>query len=187
MLTRIKLRGVLGERFLPEFYAEVDNLQHVMSCLCANFPEFKSYVLGQDYSYEIFIVKGDIHQQVTEDNLTDMALVPLNGLTVVISPAIAGSGDKARGFITSAALIGIGLIPGNPLSGYFINAGVAMGLQTLLYGYPEKPKKEESTVFFQSSGVVTEDGTPVPLVFGEALIKSFQVISLDVRSEYKKL
>ncbi len=188
MLTTIRLTGILGEKFKPEIQAEVNNLQHLMSCLSANFPEFKPYISSQDYLYEVFIVKDKLKQKASEENLANLSLMPLAGSTVVISPAIAGSGDKSRGFITAAALIGIGMIPGiGSVGQYLISAGVAMGMQTLLYGYPEKPKKEESTVFFQASGAVTEEGTPVPLVFGETLVKSFQVISLDVRSEYKKL
>lgn len=187
MLTTIRLNGILGDKFKPEIQAEVTNLRHVMSCLSANFPEFKSYLLSQDYLYEVCIVKGQLEQRLSEDNLANLSLMPLDGATVIIAPAIAGSGDKARGLVTAAALIGIGLIPGNPMAGYFIASGVSMALQTILYGYPEKPKKEESTVFFQSSGAVTEEGTPVPLVFGEVLVKTFQVISLDVRSEEKKL
>jgi predicted phage tail protein len=188
MLTTIKLTGVLGEKFKPEIQADVSNLQHVMSCLSANFPEFKSYILSQDYLYEVFIIKDKLEQKASQDNLANLSLMPLQGSTVIIAPAILGSGDKSRGYLTAATLVGIGLIPGiGSVGQYLIVSGISMGLQTLLYGYPDKPKKEENTVFFQASGAVTQEGTPIPLVFGEVLVKSFQVISLDVRSEYKKL
>jgi predicted phage tail protein len=187
--TTIKLTGDLGEKFTPEMTANTANIQQVMSCLYANFPDFKHYILSQDYLYEIFISKANWTQQLTEENIKDIIQMPLQGSTVVISPAIAGSGDKSRGLITAAALIGVSMIPGvgTTLAPILLQAGIAIGLQTILYGYPEKPKKEESTVFFQSSGVVTAEGTPVPLVFGETLVKSLQVISLDITSEYKKL
>lgn len=187
MLTTIKFTGILKDKFISEFQAKADNLQQLMSCIYVNFPEFKSYILAQEYLYEIYISKGNLTQQVTEDNLPNISMMPLAGATVIISPAIAGSGENTRGYLQSAILIGLGLIPGNPFAAGLIGAGISTGLQTLLYGFPGKPKKEESTVFFQSSGAVTEEGTPVQLVFGEALVKSFQVISLDVRSEYKKL
>ena len=187
--TKIRLGGVLGQKFTTEITANVANIQQVLSCLYANFPDFKHYILNQDYLYEIFITKHNWEQQLTRDNIQDIIQMPLRGATVTISPAIAGSGEKSRGFITAASLIGISMIPGigSTLAPILLRSGIAIGLQTLLYGYPEKPKKEESTVFFQSSGVVTAEGTPVPLVFGETLVKSLQVISLDVSSEYKKL
>lgn len=187
MLTTIRLNGILGEKFTPELTAKVNNLSEVMSCLYANFPEFKSYVLSQDYAYEVFVAKGNLIQQITEDNLANMAQMPLDGASVLISPVMAGSGGNGRGYLQAAILVGLGLIPGNPFGSGLIAAGVSTGLRTLLYGFPEKQKKEESTVFFQSSGAVTEEGTPVQLVFGETLVKTFQVISLDVRSEYKTL
>lgn len=188
-LTTVKLQGILGNKFTKEMQLEVSNLQQVMSCLYVNYPDFKHYILSQDYLYEVFIAKAEWEQQLTQDNMADIAQMPLTGATVVISPAIAGSGGKSRGLITAAALIGISLIPGvgTTLAPILLQTGIAIGLQTILYGYPEKPKKEENTVFFQSSGVVTAEGTPVPLVFGETLVKTLQVISLDVSSEYKKL
>jgi predicted phage tail protein len=187
MLTTIKLTGILGEKFIPEMQADVSNFKEVLSCLFANFPEFKNYILSQNIECSISVIKDGWEQRITEDNL-EFALMPLGGSTVILCPMLAGSGESFGGLVRASVLIGIGLIPGiGSVGSYLVASGVSMALQTILYGYPKKPDKEENTAFFQSSGVVTQEGTPVPLVFGEVLVKTSQVLSLKVTSEYKSL
>jgi len=118
-------------------------------------------------------------------------LLPITGLTVEITPYIQGSGSAGK-LLTSIAMIGIGValvaIPGvGPVAvglgwGLIISGATGL-LQSLLFGNPSVNDDRRST-FFQSPGYSTKEGTPIPLVFGNVLVKNFQVISVEITSNY---
>lgn len=186
MLTTIKLTGVLAEKFIPEIKANISSLQQAISCLCANFPDFKSYILSEDYVYSLVVKSDNWQRQITMNNLEEAGL-PVVGKTIVISPMVAGSGNQFWAYLSAGALIGIGFLVGGPIGSSLIVSGAAMGLQTLLFGYPASPKDEERSTLFQSSGMITKEGTPIPMVFGETMVKSQQVLSLNITTKYKRI
>lgn len=186
MLTTIKLQGILGEKFTHELKAKIYSIPQAISCLCANFPEFKPYILSQDYVYSLVVKGQNWERQITQANIEE-CLFPIEGCTIIISPAIAGSGNNFWAYMTAGALVGIGLLVGGPFGAAMVVSGASMGLQTLLFGYPGKPKEEENSVFFQSSGLQTTEGTPIPMIFGETMVKNTQVLSLNITTEYKRL
>jgi predicted phage tail protein len=79
--------------------------------------------------------------------------------------------------------IGIALVTTGvaaPLGWSLIYSGATGLLNSIING---NPKEDAKSTFFQSPGFNTKEGTPIPLVFGEVLVKSFQVISVEVSSE----
>ena len=101
---------------------------------------------------------------------------------VEITPVIEGSGKT----LTNIAMIGIGIAlvttgVAAPLGWSLIYSGATGLLNSIING---NPKEDAKSTFFQSSGFNTKEGTPIPLVFGEVLVKNFQVISLEITSEF---
>lgn len=188
MLTTIKLNGILGVRFLPEVQAEVSTVREVINFLCCYFEDFKHYVLSTDWMYSVIIKSPNWERKVKEDS--PELLLPIDGFTVEITPYIQGSGDSDS-LLSNIAMIGIGIalvaIPGvGPVAvalgwGLIISGATGL-LQSVLFGNPSSDT--ENSTFFQSSGYSTKEGTPIPLVFGDVLVKNFQVLSLEITSEY---
>jgi predicted phage tail protein len=197
MLTTIKLNGALGKEFLPELQADVHTVRETINFLCCYFENFKHYVLGTDWVYSI-IIKAPNWKREVDENSPEL-LLPITGLTVEITPAIQGSGEVGK-FITSVAMIGIGIalttIPGVGAIGVNLGWGLIISgatglLQSVLFGNPsinnnpsEISMEERRSTFFQSPGYATKEGTPIPLVFGEVLVKNFQVLSVEITSSY---
>ena len=197
MLTTIKLNGALGKEFLPELQADVHTVRETISFLCCYFENFKHYVLGTDWVYSI-IIKAPNWKREVDENSPEL-LLPITGLTVEITPYVQGSGDVGR-FITSIAMIGIGIalttIGGvgamavNMGWGLIISGATGL-LQSVLFGNPKIVDNNNQSIiddrrsaFFQSPGYSTKEGTPISLVFGEVLVKSFQVLSVEIDSNF---
>jgi predicted phage tail protein len=197
MLTTIKLNGALSKEFLPELQADVHTVREVINFLCCYFENFKHYVLGTDWVYSI-IIKAPNWKREVDENSPEL-LLPITGLTVEITPYVQGSGDVGR-FITSIAMIGIGIalttIGGvgamavNMGWGLIISGATGL-LQSVLFGNPKIVDNNNQSIiddrrstFFQSPGYSTKEGTPISLVFGEVLVKSFQVLSVEIDSNF---
>jgi predicted phage tail protein len=197
MLTTIKLNGALSKEFLPELQADVHTVREAINFLCCYFENFKHYVLGTDWVYSITIKAPNWKREVDENS--PELLLPITGLTVEITPYVQGSGDVGR-FITSIAMIGIGIalttIGGvgamavNMGWGLIISGATGL-LQSVLFGNPKIVDNNNQSIiddrrstFFQSPGYSTKEGTPISLVFGEVLVKSFQVLSVEIDSNF---
>ena len=179
MLTTIKLNGILGTKFVPELRGQINTVREAINLLCCNFSDFKHYVLSSDWCYTV-VVKGKNWERYIVEN-SPAILLPINGCTVEITPVIEGSGRT----LTNIAMIGIGIAlvstgVAAPLGWSLIYSGATGLLNSIING---NPKEDAKSTFFQSAGFNTKEGTPIPLVFGEVLVKSFQVISVEVSSE----
>lgn len=191
MLTTIKLNGELGNKFLPELQGDVHTVREAINFLCCYFEDFKHYVLATDWMYSVVIKAPNWERSVDESS--PELLLPISGLTVIITPYIQGSGNMVK-TLTSIAMIGIGIalvaIPGvGPVAvglGWgLIMSGATGLLQSILFGNPNSPNNDDRrSTFFQSPGYSTKEGTPIPLVFGEVLVKNFQVLSVEITSDY---
>jgi len=193
MLTTIKLNGALGDNFLPEIQADAHTVREVINFLCCYFEDFKHYVLSTDWMYSI-VIKAANWQREVDENSPEL-LLPITGLTVEITPHIQGSGGVGK-FLTNIAMIGIGIalvaIPGvGPVAvglGWGLIVSGATGLlQSILFGNPSIDNNaidDRRSTFFQSPGYSTKEGTPIPLVFGKVLVKNFQVLSVEIDSNF---
>ena len=179
MLTTIKLNGILGVEFAPEIKGELNTPQEVVNFLCCNFPDFRHYVLGSEWHYTMVVKGNNWERYIIEDSPS--VILPVTGCVVEITPVIESSGRT----LTSIAMIGIGiaLVATGAATGLGISlilSGATSLLSSLING---NPKKEEArSTFFQASGYNTKEGTPIPLVFGDVLVKNFQVLSQEISS-----
>jgi predicted phage tail protein len=193
MLTTIKLNGALGDNFLPEIQADAHTVREVINFLCCYFEDFKHYVLSTDWMYSI-VIKAANWQREIDENSPEL-LLPITGLTVEITPHIQGSGGVGK-FLTNIAMIGIGValvaISGvGPVAvglgwGLIISGATGL-LQSILFGNPSVDNNaidDRRSTFFQSPGYSTKEGTPIPLVFGKVLVKNFQVLSVEIDSNF---
>lgn len=192
MLTTIKLNGALGKEFESDIQADVHTVREVINFLCSYFENFKHYVLATDWVYSI-IIKAPNWERNVDENSPEL-LLPITGLTVEITPYVQGSGGVGK-FLTNIAMIGIGValttIPGiGPVAvslgwGLIISGATGL-LQSILFGNPSSPSSTDDrrSTFFQSPGYSTKEGTPIPLVFGDVLVKNFQVLSVEITSSY---
>jgi predicted phage tail protein len=193
MLTTIKLNGALGDNFLPEIQADAHTVREVINFLCCYFEDFKHYVLSTDWMYSI-VIKAANWQREIDENSPEL-LLPITGLTVEITPHIQGSGGVGK-FLTNIAMIGIGValvaISGvGPVAvglgwGLIISGATGL-LQSILFGNPSVDSNaidDRRSTFFQSPGYSTKEGTPIPLVFGKVLVKNFQVLSVEIDSNF---
>lgn len=183
MLTTIKLNGILGTKFVPELQGQISTVREAINLLCCNFSDFKHYVLSSEWRYTV-IVKGKNWERYITEN-SPAILLPISGCTVEITPVVEGSGKGAGKILTNIAMIGIGIAlvttgAAAPLGWSLIFSGATGLLNSIING---NPKEDAKSTFFQSPGFNTKEGTPIPLVFGEVLVKSFQVISVEVSSE----
>lgn len=179
MLTTIKLNGILGSKFVPELQGQISTVREAINLLCCNFADFKHYVLSSDWCYTVVVKGKNWERYIVEDSPS--VLLPVSGCIVEITPVIEGSGKT----LTNIAMIGIGIAlvstgVAAPLGWSLIYSGATGLLNSIING---NPKEDAKSTFFQSPGFNTKEGTPIPLVFGEVLVKSFQVISLEVSSE----
>jgi predicted phage tail protein len=179
MLTTIKLNGILGVEFAPEIKGELNTPQEVVNFLCCNFPDFRHYVLGSEWHYTMVVKGNNWERYIIEDSPS--VILPVTGCVVEITPVVESSGRT----LTSIAMIGIGiaLVATGAATGLGISlilSGATSLLSSLING---NPKKEEArSTFFQASGYNTKEGTPIPLVFGDVLVKNFQVLSQEISS-----
>lgn len=179
MLTTIKLNGILGVEFAPEIKGELNTPQEVVNFLCCNFPDFRHYVLGSEWHYTMVVKGNNWERYIVEDSPS--VILPVTGCVVEITPVVESSGRT----LTSIAMIGIGiaLVATGAATGLGISlilSGATSLLSSLING---NPKKEEArSTFFQASGYNTKEGTPIPLVFGDVLVKNFQVLSQEISS-----
>ena len=193
MLTTIKLNGALGDNFLPEIQADAHTVREVINFLCCYFEDFKHYVLSTDWMYSI-VIKAANWQRAVDENSPEL-LLPITGLTVEITPHIQGSGGVGK-FLTNIAMIGIGValvaISGvGPVAvglgwGLIISGATGL-LQSILFGNPSVDSNaidDRRSTFFQSPGYSTKEGTPIPLAFGKVLVKNFQVLSVEIDSNF---
>jgi predicted phage tail protein len=136
--------------------------------------------LGSNWYYTVIVKGNNWERYILEDSPS--ILLPVSGCVIEITPVIEGSGKT----LTNIAMIGIGIAlvttgVAAPLGWSLIYSGATGLLNSIING---NPKEDAKSTFFQSSGFNTKEGTPIPLVFGEVLVKNFQVISLEITSEF---
>jgi len=178
-MREIRLYGELGKRFGRVHRFAVANAAEAIRALRANFPDFERAILDVAPAYRVFVGSqrladaGELHAP-SGDRETIRIAPALSGAKQGIGQVIIGA------VLIAAAVVGNIFFPGNPISPYLLNAGVAMvigGVAQMLSPPPkandpnERPENKPSYVF---SGAVntTAQGHPVPVGYGRMIIGS---------------
>lgn len=197
-MTQIVLHGELGKEFGKEYNLSIHSPIEGIRALSAMVPNFKERFA--EGNYYIYTGTGKNKTNLDEDTVclrtTD---------TIHIVPAVAGAKKKGMGkLLVGIALIGVAFIPGlntavfgalGGLAGSMGSAGgvvaakavssvaakaIFMGGLTLAMGgaaqmmAPKVGEQKESTLFGGTPDSV-EEGTPVPLVYGQYLAVGYPV------------
>lgn len=190
-MKKIRLYGVLAQKFGREFEMDVASPAEAVRALCAVVPGFRQHLV--DHSEPGYVVKAGHEARGAEE-----LHCPLGDTEVIrIAPAVAGSSAMGR-IVVGVILVVIAiyapyLLPTALQTSAGIAAvamfGVSMvvgGVSELLMPRPkfetdERPENKPSYAFSGPVNTIGQ-GNPVPIGYGELIIGS-QLISAQMYSE----
>jgi predicted phage tail protein len=169
-LITIRLHGPLATQYGAEHRFAVSSPREVVSALDANFPGFRrDFLAGGHYG---LLVDGDWRD---ETNCPDVANAPISR-EIDICPIIEG---RLHIPITAAVAAVIGQGVAANIIGSVLTLALLTGASLLLSPKVKKPtgkdgNKNENYIFSGPENV-TEQGPPVPLVYGRCFVGSVVV------------
>ncbi|MEO0826778.1 MAG: hypothetical protein AAFY20_18450 [Cyanobacteria bacterium J06639_14] len=174
--VRVKLLGRLGRLFGRTWRVRARTTQEAVRAIAANCPKLKAYLSDDSVGYRVFRGKAPINQ---EEELA----WPIAAECLIVCPTVWGSGGFGR-ILLGVALIGAGFLLGG--STWFLLGAtmILSGVSELISPQPSTPKSgetDESFLFSQASNT-SRDADPVPLVYGEPVIRSMPVLSSGVET-----
>ncbi|WP_042778021.1 tail assembly protein [Sinorhizobium fredii] len=169
-LVTVRLHGPLKEKYGDEYRLAIHSAREAVEALEANFPGFRrDFLKAEHYA---LLVDGDWRD---ETNCPEVADAPI-GREVDICPVIEG-----RIFGPIVAALGWVGITGTAATiiGGAISVGLLLGVSMLLSPKPKRPTGRDSArgenYIFTGPENVTEQGVPVPLVYGRCFVGSVTV------------
>jgi len=192
MLRNVYLYGEAGRLFGRKFRLDVSSLAEAVRALGILVPGFKHYVTTHNFQ----CVRGKSRKS---GYVLDEAQVPFNlgASDLHITPVIAGAGGKGAvigkiiagillagfAFFTAPALTAT--IGGTSITyGNLVTAGLGMaflGVSQLLSAQPKKKDEEDKgSSTFSNVPQVSEQGEPVPLLYGRFMVRNPPLISTGV-------
>jgi predicted phage tail protein len=175
MLSKVRLHGVLAEKFAEECEFKVSSVKEAIKALNANFKEFKK-VLRQ---YDFKIIADEKTLEV-EDVCT--ATYPFKELDIF--PVAHGEkGSAVKGIIGGLEIAAGALIDilsygslsaiGTPL----IVAGVSTIAGAVINSFMQPPQYDQSqdaatSNIFDGARNVSKEGVAVPILYGEMIVGS---------------
>lgn len=186
-MRKIILHGALGKKYGKEFNLEVNTAGEAIRALSANFPDFMKDI--RDGAWHLVRGKSlksgmDLdEEQITGFNLGkgDLHIVPYVAgskrgglLKVILGVVLIGAAFALTAGVGLSAAIGA---PGTMLGGItgtqvaLFGAAVALAGVSSLLAPEEKADEKDGSESFTSSGPgsTTNQGSPVPLVYGEVI------------------
>jgi len=191
MLRNVYLYGEAGRLFGRKFRLDVSSLAEAVRALAVLVPSFKQYVVAHNFQ----CVRGKSRKR---GYVLDEAQVPfkLGSSDLHITPVIAGAGGKGSAigkiiagvllagfaFFTAPALTAT--IGGTSITyGNLVTAGLGMaflGVSQLLSAQPKKKEDDKASSSFSNVPQVSEQGEPVPLLYGRFMVRNPPLISTGV-------
>lgn len=184
VLREVRLYGELGRQFGRVFRLAVATPAEAVRALCAVLPGFERAFLGKDgkAAYHVFVGRGALRRDIPEDEVQ----APLGSHDPIrFVPLIAGA--KRAGAvqtIVGVVLVAVGVWFEQP---WLVDVGVTMvvgGVIQLLSPQRKKEQRNEGLPSYAFDGPVnnTEQGGPVPLLFGRLICGSV-VVSQGLSTE----
>jgi predicted phage tail protein len=180
-LRDVRLYGVLGRQFGRVFRLAVSSPAEAVRALSAVLPGFERAFLGRDgrQAYHVFVGRGKQRRDLGEEEVGDIVG---SEQTIRFVPVIAGA---KRGGVLQTVVGYALMVAGAYVSIYSPAAGSAIagvGLNMMLGGViqmlsPQRAKEDrgqENRPSYAFDGPVneTEQGGPVPVVFGRVICGS---------------
>lgn len=176
-MTKIKLYGVLREKFGKEYNLDVKSPAEAIRALCANLDGFEKFLKeAQDNKIEFKVLADNVEISKIDDLKNPLS----KELRIV--PVVSGANGEARTLI-GAVLITAAFILGGPAAStsasILLNTGAALvisGISQMLAPSPKNTmgprEKAENTPNYSFNGPVntTAQGHPVPVGYGKMII-----------------
>ena len=186
VLREVRLYGALGREFGRVFRLAVGTPAEAVRALCAVLPGFEKAFLGRDgrQAYHVFVGRGGLRRDLAEAELAE----PIGQTDPIrIVPVVAGS--KKGGVlqtILGVVLVAVGAYFGNtPLIQLGVGLIVGGVIQLISPQNKGKDAKGDSNLpsyVFDGPINNTEQGGPVPVCYGRALVGSV-VVSQGITTE----
>lgn len=190
-MRTIHLHGALGEKYGTTIQLDVATAAEAVRALATNFPEIMKDFRENDWH----VVRGKTIEGGLDLGEEDLIPLKLGRGDLHFVPVVAGSKREGAGLlkiILGVALVGLGFFMGfsTPIfgaaSGGLLGGltygnlamiGVALaaaGISQLL-APEEKDQTKQDSFLFNGPGNAYEQGSPVPLVYGEVITGSVMV------------
>jgi len=188
-MRKVRLLGELGKKFGKVIQLDVKTPAEAVRALCVNFPEFAKFVGSSDergVGYRVIVNKKDRAVEELHDPVgkSDIKIVP-----VLMGSKRGGLGQIiVGGILIAAGYLGNVFFPGNPVSPYLVNAGVAMvlgGVVQLLTPLPDTPDEgpeNRPSYIFNGAVNTSAQGYPVPVGYGRMIVGS-AIISAGIDTD----
>lgn len=188
MLTQVTLYGPLAKEFGRDWELAVSSPAEALRMIEANKPGFFNWIRGNLDSYDRYKVIVDYDNGSKED--LDENTFPLQRQMkrIRIVPIVTGAGAIGK-MLMGFVLLSFGLVLSTiapPVGMALIGSGLAMFVGGIIQQISPRPKKGDNNVkddgtsyFFDGPVNTTQQGAPVPLIYGTVLVGS-QPISAKV-------
>ena len=199
MLRTIVLHGALGQKFGREFRLDVASVGQAVRALMVQLPGFRAALRQGHYRVT------RIRRRRPFDLDEILIKLPLGAAEALhFTPQIAGAGAPSRGASTGKVIAGVALVAAAvalsfaaPAGGAFFSAtlfgtpittgmvaavGVAVALSGIAGLLTKQPMTNESFIFGGQDNV-TDQGGPVPLVYGGPIMAGSVCISAGLFTE----
>lgn len=189
-LTTVKLEGVLGKLFGRTWQLDIQNATEALQMIDCNKPGLIAWIKRnvQKYSaYRIVCTYEDGHKEVVSE---DTYLMNRKPKKISFLPVVTGAGAGLR-ILVGAVLVVAGVVMamtgfGASAAPYLIAAGVSMmvgGIIEMLVPQPKTGKdgngNSVNSYYFDGPVNTTEQGSPVPLIYGRVKVGS-QAVSASI-------
>lgn len=191
MLRKIHLYGTLAQKFVEELTLDVASVGEAVFALDANFSGFMQELKNNSFH----VLKGvlsDDPQDLGKDNAS-LSLLFNDNEDFHFIPVVEGEGGQGLWTTIAGTVIVVAALAAGPLgtgmlaaASPWYTAGLAIGASLAFTGVSmmlsgnfssdsdssSKTVKERSSYVFSGPVNVTEQGGPVPLVYGEMIVGS---------------
>jgi predicted phage tail protein len=184
MLTTVILDGPMGKAFGRKWELAVNSPKEALAMVNANKPGVFNWIRSNLKKYASYRVTCTYHDGKKEDLDSDTYKADRSLKEIRFTPVIEGASGTMKVVVGIVLLIVAYCLPWT--ASYTVPAGVSLiagGIAQMLS--PKKKDKEDgSTGSHYFNGVVnnTEQGIPVPLIYGRVLVGS-QLISARLTVE----
>lgn len=184
MLTTVTLYGPLGKEFGRDWKLAVSSPAEALRLIEANKPGFKNWIRNSLGKYDRYKVIVDYHNGTKEHLDKDSFPLQRAVKRIRLVPIIAGAGGGFGKMILGVLLIALSFTPfGAPFAPFLQGAGVMLVLGGVTELISPRPKKSEdagiredgTSYFFDGPVNTTQQGVPVPLMYGRVLAGSHAI------------
>jgi predicted phage tail protein len=185
MLTQVTLYGPLAKEFGRDWNLAVSSPREAIRLIEANKPGFLNWIRGNLDKYDRYKVIVDYEDGRKEHLDEDTFPLQRQMKRIRIVPIVMGAGGVGK-IILGVLLVAAGVISGNPM---LVGSGILSMAGGIIELISPRPKKTDQSVredgtsyFFDGPVNTTQQGVPVPLIYGRVLVGSHAIsarVSID--------